>query len=87
MGASVYTERSNREQYSEETVTSITGTGLSRARLDDRFSAFSRFALRAFSTETTGCFGGTGTGFDGLEDAEGDECAAQSVMQSCRCPK
>ena len=48
MGASVYTERSNREQYSEETVTSITGVGLSRARLGDRFSAFSRFTLRTF---------------------------------------
>lgn len=60
MGASVYTERSNREQYSEETVTSVTAVGLSRARLGDRFSAYFHFALRAFSTETTGPFGRSG---------------------------
>lgn len=31
-------------------------------------------------------FGGAGAGFDGLEDAEGDEGATQSVMQSLQVP-
>ena len=31
--------------------------------------------------------GGAGAGFDGLEDAEGNECAAQSVMQSLQVPE
>ena len=39
VGASVYTERFNREQHSEETVTSVTSRVLLRARLDDQFSA------------------------------------------------
>ena len=39
MGASVYTERFNREQYSEETVISLTGLRFSQARLDEEFSA------------------------------------------------
>ena len=30
---------------------------------------------------------GAGAGFDGLEDAEGDERAAQSVMQSSQVPE
>ena len=32
-------------------------------------------------------FGGAGAGFDGLEDAEGDEGATQSVMQSLQVPE
>ena len=32
-------------------------------------------------------FGGGGAGFDGLEDAEGDERATQSVMQSAQVPE
>ena len=31
--------------------------------------------------------GGAGAGFDGLEDAEGDERATQSVMQSAQVPE
>ncbi len=32
-------------------------------------------------------FGGAGAGFDGLEDAESDERATQSVMQSSQVPE
>ena len=32
-------------------------------------------------------FGGAGAGFDGLEDAEGDEGTTQSVMQSLQVPE
>ena len=32
-------------------------------------------------------FGGAGAGFDGLEDAEGDERATQSAMQSLQVPE
>lgn len=32
-------------------------------------------------------FGGAGAGLDGLEDAEGDERAAQSAMQSSQVPE
>lgn len=130
MGTSVYTERSNREQYSEETVTSITGFGLSRARLADGFSTYSRFAHRAFPDRNDRPFrmfralkgryssfagvtrdkpgiydellfvpvivvdvgavqaldhlGSATAGFDGLEDAEGDERATAFVVQSVR---
>ena len=38
------------------------------------------------TVETLDHFGGAGAGFDGLEDAEGDESAAQSVIQSSQVP-
>lgn len=108
-------------------MTSITGFGLSRARLADGFSTYSRFARRAFpdrndrpfrisqasargssfvgvtgdapglenklfltpvvvvdvgAIEALGHLGGATAGFDGLEDAEGDERATAFVVQS-----
>ena len=36
------------------------------------------------AVETLDHFGGAGAGFDGLEDAEGDECAAIFVVQVVR---
>lgn len=112
---------------------SVTGAGLSRARLGDHFSTYSRFAFRAFldrndqpsrtfrastrdyssfvgvtrdalgledelllfpvivvdagAVEALDHFGGAGTGLDGLEDAEGDERAPQSVIQSAQVPE
>ena len=36
------------------------------------------------TVEALNHFGGSDAGFDGLEDAEGDERATQSVMQSLR---
>ena len=105
---------------------SVTGIGLSRARLGDHFSAYSRFARRTAARDHPSCnertsslhpithdalgledelffvpvvvvdvgavetldhLGGAGAGFDDLEDAEGDEGAAQSVMQSLQVPE
>ena len=111
---------------------SVTGTGLSRARLGDHFrrilaSLFAPFrqkrpALSGVPSVNEGCisfvrvtrdapglgdelllapvivvdagavealdhFGGAGTGLDGIEDAEGDERATQSVMQSAQVPE
>lgn len=39
------------------------------------------------AVETLDHFGGATAGFDGLEDAEGDERATQSVMQSAQVPE
>lgn len=39
------------------------------------------------TVEALNHLGGAGAGFDGLEDAEGDEGATQSVMQSLRVPE
>lgn len=102
---------------------SVTGIELSRACLDDHFSTYSRFALRAAAraaraatkgllafvevtrdalglvdelffipvvvvdvgaVETLDHLGGAGAGFDGLEDAEGDQGAATFVVQTVR---
>ena len=102
---------------------SVTGIELSQACLDDHFSTYSRFALRAAAraaraatkgllafvevtrdalglvdelffipvvvvdvgaVETLDHLGGAGAGFDGLEDAEGDQGAATFVVQTVR---
>lgn len=39
------------------------------------------------AVETLDHLGGAGAGFDGLEDAEGNQGAAQSVMQSAQVPE
>ena len=72
MGASFVTERFNREQYSEETVTSVTGNELSRARSMIVFDVFSlrfRAATRVRRAATKGLLAFVGV----IRDALGHE--------------
>jgi len=55
--------------------------------LEDELLLVPVVVVNVGTVEALDHFGGAGAGFDGLEDAEGDEGATQSVMQSLQVPE
>ena len=55
--------------------------------LEDELFLVPVVVVDAGAIEALDHLGGAGAGFDGLEDAEGDEGATQSVMQSLQVPE
>ncbi len=55
--------------------------------LEDELLLVPVVVVNVGTVEALDHFGGAGAGFDGLEDAEGDEGTTQSVMQSLQVPE
>ena len=66
---------------------SFVGVARDASGLEDELLLVPVIVVDVRTIEALDHFGGAGAGFDGLEDAEGDERAAQSVMQSSQVPE
>ncbi len=66
---------------------SFVGVARDASGLEDELLLVPVIVTDVGAVETLDHFGGAGAGFDGVEDAEGDEGAAQSVMQSLQVPE
>lgn len=66
---------------------SFVGVARDASGLEDELLLVPVIVVDVRAVEALDHFGGAGAGFDGLEDAEGDERAAQSAMQSSQVPE